>query len=38
MHTIEGRNQRNKKINFGGCIEMSQAGNIENILKKYLTQ
>ena len=38
MHTIEGRDQRNKKINFGGCIEMSQANKIETLLKKYQTQ
>ena len=38
MHTIEGRNQRNKKINFGGCIEMSQANKIEKKKKKYQTQ
>lgn len=37
MHTIEGRNQR-KKINFGGCIEMSQASKIETLLKKYQSQ
>ena len=35
---FEGRNQRNKKINFGGCIEMNQANKIENLLKKYETQ
>ncbi len=38
MHTIEGRDQKNKKINFGGCIEMSQAHKIETLLKKYQTQ
>ena len=35
LHTIEARNQSNKKINSEGCIEMSQAYKIENLLKKY---
>lgn len=38
MHSIEGRNQRNKKINFAGCIEMTQADKVEILLKKYQTQ
>ena len=35
MHTIEGRDKKNKKINFAGSIEGSE---LETLLKKYQTQ